>query len=82
LIRIVVQQLIAKAIPYYDIPSNVALYVSLFQNRELRPRKPEAMQPGDMSRLWNICEMCWQTDPNKRPSMEKVREALASGSSD
>ena len=39
----------------------------------VRPSLPEQCQPT----LKNLCKSCWETTPSKRPSFEKILEALS-----
>lgn len=65
--------------PYQDLPDSklqhfITEMMPLIVDGSLRPTKlsPQHCPAG----VWDLMEACWQSDPEKRPTMEKVRIRL------
>ncbi|KAF0721814.1 hypothetical protein Ae201684P_015881 [Aphanomyces euteiches] len=62
-------EVLCNAIPYrdygpYEIPEAI-------QSEDDRPEKPKDLDPN-LEALWTLVVMCWQVDPNARPSAEDI----------
>jgi len=44
--------------------------------RPQRPTNPEVIQRGFDDKLWMVAVGCWDADPEKRPSIDRVLDYL------
>jgi hypothetical protein len=57
-----------RHVPFRNIRSEVSVVVHILEGG--RPKRKYCQGIND--RIWEMLEMCWDEDPNKRPPMKDV----------
>ncbi|KAH8116148.1 kinase-like protein, partial [Phellopilus nigrolimitatus] len=69
-----VYEILAKQLPYAQFSSEPPVILAIFKGE--RPSKPKTLNTRSSSTFWKLCEECWDNDPNKRPTINRIITVL------
>ncbi|KAG0701412.1 kinase-like protein [Suillus ampliporus] len=68
----IILQVLTNKVPYYHLSNDAAVILCIAKSE----KPPRSRYPAMPDKYWHIIEQCWSSDPQGRPSTERVDEVV------
>jgi len=70
-----ISEILTGKVPFVTLSSDVEIIRAIFAGQRPEP-DPMSREGQDFEVLWSVASLCWDADPEKRPSAQKVLELI------